>query len=342
MEKNNKKADERPLLSLCMIVRNEEEVLERCLRSVADIVDQIVIVDTGSKDRTIDIASSYSSEIYSYSWHGDFSAARNESLRYAKGDWILVLDADDELSESSRWRIRPLIRNTEYDAVGIVVRNIAPPDDVVKYYDDTRYRLFRNHRGFCYEQRVHNQIAGSIFRNGGRAVDSDLVILHHGYKENFQRKAIRSLPMIEAALLEDPENAYMHFKRGETLKALGKNEEALEALKQMFTKDWRKLPPEIVELAFMRLAQIELAFNNYDNVVLYASKCLEINPFNVISRYVMGIALLYQGNILDASALFHHLDQTVTDDYLNKTHLHKLIQITDDMLNNYQMSAGML
>ena len=340
MEKNNQSTSDRPLLSLCMIVKNEESVLERCLKSVADIVDQIVIVDTGSKDRTVDIARGYTSEIYTYPWHGDFSAARNESLRYAKGKWILVLDADDELSETSHWRLRPLIEKTQYDAIGIIIRNIAPPNDIVKYYDDTRYRLFRNRKGYRYEQRVHNQIAGSIFQNGGRAADSDLMILHHGYSENFQHKAIRSLPMIEAALMEDPENAYLHFKYGETLKALGKNEEARDALKEMFTKNWQKLSPEIIELAFMRLSQIELAFNNYESVLLYASKCLEINPFNIISQYVMGIAMLYEGKVLDASALFHHLDQTVSEDFLNKDHLHKLIQITDEITNNYRTNTG--
>ena len=84
-------------ISLCMIVKNEENVLERCLNSVREFVDEIIIVDTGSIDSTRDIARKYTDKIYSFEWIHDFSAARNESIGYATSDYILVLDADEYL-----------------------------------------------------------------------------------------------------------------------------------------------------------------------------------------------------------------------------------------------------
>ncbi len=87
-----------PTLSLCMIVKNEEKHLARCLSSVKDVADEIVIVDTGSTDKTIEIAESFSAKIFHFDWVNDFSAARNFALSKCTGDWILYLDADEELN----------------------------------------------------------------------------------------------------------------------------------------------------------------------------------------------------------------------------------------------------
>jgi glycosyltransferase involved in cell wall biosynthesis len=320
-----------------MIVKNEEQNLDRCLQSAAKIVDQIVIVDTGSTDRTVEIAQSYRAEIYQYPWKSDFSAARNESLKYASGPWILILDADDELASQSASQIRPLIATTEFDAIGIIIRTIAPPNDIIKYMDDTRYRLFRNGKGFQYEQKVHNQIAPSIIRNGGKTCDSDLLIIHHGYKENFQRKANRSLPMIEEALNSNPTNAYLQFKKGETLKALGRLSEAKQALMQLFSMNYKFLPPQIIEMAFMRLSQIELAQSNFEESLQYSHKCLLLNPRNALAMYLAGIARLYLGELRTAYEIFQHIDENYSEDFFDKKDLSTLINICTQV-SAYQMA----
>src|SRR5436190_22371274 len=93
-------------LSLCMIVKNESKHLANCLESVDGVVDEIIIVDTGSTDNTIEIAEKYGAKVFHYKWHDDFGAARNEALKYASGDWVLVLDADEVLSDESKDKIR--------------------------------------------------------------------------------------------------------------------------------------------------------------------------------------------------------------------------------------------
>jgi glycosyltransferase involved in cell wall biosynthesis len=92
----NKKV-KRPKISLCMIVKNEERYLDNCLKSVKDVVDEIVIVDTGSEDRTVEIAKNYTDKVYFHPWKNSFSEARNHYLKYAAGDWIFQIDADEEL-----------------------------------------------------------------------------------------------------------------------------------------------------------------------------------------------------------------------------------------------------
>jgi len=98
-----------PKLSLCMIVKDEESVIEDCLKSVKGVVDQIVVVDTGSRDSTIEICKRYGAEVYYYRWRDDFSAARNESIKYARGDWILWMDADERLDPGSVEKLKRLL-----------------------------------------------------------------------------------------------------------------------------------------------------------------------------------------------------------------------------------------
>ena len=97
-------------ISLCMIVKNEERSLSRTLESVKELVDEIIIVDTGSKDSTIDIAKSFNAEIFHFDWIDDFSAARNESLKYANREWVLILDADEILDEESANELLQIVK----------------------------------------------------------------------------------------------------------------------------------------------------------------------------------------------------------------------------------------
>lgn len=100
----------RQSLSLCMIVRNEEQNLSECLDSVKNVVDEIIVIDTGSTDETVGIAESYGAQVEHFPWCDDFSKARNESIKYASGDWILWLDADERLLPESIPVLQDLLR----------------------------------------------------------------------------------------------------------------------------------------------------------------------------------------------------------------------------------------
>lgn len=180
-----------PKLSLCMIVKNEEDVLSRCLKSVKSIVSEIIIVDTGSTDRTPDIAKEFGATTLQYEWADDFCAARNFSLDQATGDWVLVLDADEVLIYDSSKQITRLLTDNQVEGYYIRVVNLLgePPD--LETSDDMVVRLFRNRREYRFEGPIHEQVKASICQAvGDHALKRmPLTIYHDGYlAENIKKK----------------------------------------------------------------------------------------------------------------------------------------------------------
>lgn len=181
-----------------MIVRDEEKVLGRCLSSLAPYVDELCIVDTGSKDRTVETAESFGARVAHFQWCDDFAAARNESLKFATCDWILVVDADEWLFEPNAKLLKQFIAGTA-DVLDFKIH---------EYYDDGKEdeqyitRLFRNHLGIRYERRIHERPVIDGLR---RELIDGPVLLHDGYlTENVRRKGDRNIRLLEKALLENP------------------------------------------------------------------------------------------------------------------------------------------
>ena len=181
-------------ISLCMIVKNEERVLQRCLDSIADLVDEIIIVDTGSTDATKQIATRYTDQIYDFVWVDDFSAARNFAFSKATREYIYSADADEVLSEENRQRFR-ILRETllpEIEIVQMKYGNQLQNGTVYNFDEEYRPKLFRRLRSFVWEEPIHETI-----RLDPVVYDSDIVITHLPEKnhagrdlENF-RKQIR-------------------------------------------------------------------------------------------------------------------------------------------------------
>ncbi|MFS0646791.1 glycosyltransferase [Siminovitchia sp. 179-K 8D1 HS] len=161
-------------ISLCMIVKNEEDVLERCLDSVKDLVDEMNIVDTGSTDRTVEIAKKYTDRVFFFEWTGKFKDARNESFKHATKDYIFYLDADDVLQEEDRQKFK-LLKETldpEVDSVSMYYNaGVDEYGNVTLRY--RRNRLLKRSRHFQWQGDVHNYIEVS-----GHIVNSDISITH--------------------------------------------------------------------------------------------------------------------------------------------------------------------
>ena len=146
-------------ISLCMIAKNEEDVLERCLKSVADLVDEIIIVDTGSTDRTKEIAARFTDKLYDLPWQDDFSAARNESFSHASMDYCMWLDADDILLEEDRNAFRAM-KDTLDPTVAVVMAPYHTGFDesgqvTFSYY---RERLIKSRAGMKWAGAVHEAV----------------------------------------------------------------------------------------------------------------------------------------------------------------------------------------
>ena len=147
-------------ISLCMIVKNEERVLKRCLDSVRDLVDEIIIVDTGSTDATKRIAAGYTDKIYDLTWNDDFSAARNFAFSKATKEYIYSADADEVLSEENRRRFR-LLKETllpEIEIVQMKYGNQLQNGTVYNFDEEYRPKLFRRQRSFVWEEPIHETV----------------------------------------------------------------------------------------------------------------------------------------------------------------------------------------
>lgn len=223
---------EPPKLSVCMIVRDEENVLPRCLNSIRDIADETIIVDTGSRDNTIDIAEHFGADVYRFTWCDDFSAARNETLVHATGDWILQIDADEELVDQSVTSLRETILDPWILACMITIDNgPAYPD---RFFRSAR--LFRNHPQIKYSRPYHETIqAGTdailALKTGWKVhYEPDIILRHYGY-ESDQLKAYsklnRELRMLESHMKKNPDDHAMGIRLVEIYKQTGRYHEAV-------------------------------------------------------------------------------------------------------------------
>lgn len=162
-------------ISLCMIVKNEEAVLKRCLDSIADLMDEIIIIDTGSKDRTKEIAASYTSKIYDFKWTNDFSAARNFSFSKAGMNYIYTADADEILDETNRERFLRLksVLLPEIEIVQMKYVTESAFNTVLNSKKEYRPKLFKRLRTFTWIDPIHETV-----RLNPVIFDSDIEILH--------------------------------------------------------------------------------------------------------------------------------------------------------------------
>jgi len=195
-------------ISLCMIVRNEEACLGRCLKSVQGHVDEIIVVDTGSTDRTVEIARRFGARIYHHPWENDFSKHRNQSLAYATGDWILQLDADEELFAEDGPLLRRIVREGMADYYRCQFHDMEQSGAVHGVFYLTR--LFRNGLGMGFFRKVHNQL-----QTRGEGAFSAIRVRHYGYDlspERMEAKHIRTTTLLTEMLAADPQDVYSRFQ----------------------------------------------------------------------------------------------------------------------------------
>ncbi|HET9074869.1 MAG TPA: glycosyltransferase [Solirubrobacteraceae bacterium] len=212
-------------LSLCMIVRNEEEMLGRCLAAAAPAVDEIIIVDTGSEDRTIEIAHEYGALVIERPWTGSFAEARNASVDAATGDWILYLDADEVLVEADAEALRRLRGHTWREAFFLHETNFTGHEGTGGAVVFSALRIFRNRPEHRFSGRLHEQIAHTLPTYlPERIHQSPVRIDHYGYLGSVRALKNKSQRNLELLLAQRGEgtlsSAFDHFNLGSEYLAL--------------------------------------------------------------------------------------------------------------------------
>lgn len=292
-----------PKLSLTMIVRNEHKHLERCLNSVADIVDEIIIVDTGSTDNTKEIATSFNAKIFDFKWIDDFSAARNYSLEQSTGDWNLVLDADEYIVNDCKDDIFRFIRNET--AVGRVKRiDEFIQNSETKYSNVYLSRLIP--KNINYVGRVHEQIDTDLPRK-----NVNIEVFHDGYVYN--NKTGRNLGILLMELEEKPFDDYILYQIGKQYKLNNQLVEAESYFEKSYKlvrpSDWYK-PGLIVDFLYVIIGN--RSFKKGLEIIHKESKQLSDFPD---FHFVCG--LFYMDLIFHNINEFGHLLPKIEQAYLN-------------------------
>jgi GT2 family glycosyltransferase/predicted Zn-dependent protease len=263
-----------PRVSVCLIAKNEERFLLQCLRSVRALASQIVVVDTGSTDRTIELAKECGAEVHSFAWCDDFSAARNAALEHATGDWVLIIDADEELMPEQAETI-----TRELQAAAVMAYRL-PIIDRGREQEGCSYvpRLFRNAPGLFFVGRIHEQAFSSIQVRcqqwGLKHLFGKTALLHHGYTSEVmaaRNKIQRNLRLLERAVEELPDEPSLIMSLGLELVRSGKLETGLdrywEAFRLLSALPAAEVTPELRETLLTQLTTHLLAAKRFSDIV---------------------------------------------------------------------------
>jgi glycosyltransferase involved in cell wall biosynthesis/tetratricopeptide (TPR) repeat protein len=296
-------AGRRQKVSLCMIVKNEEANLLACLQSVAGLVDEIIVIDTGSTDRTKEIAAACGARVFTFPWVDSFAAARNESLRNASGDWIFWLDADDRLDADNRRKLRELFAELKDENAAFVMKCLCLPDPQTGTATRVDHvRLFRNDPAVRWEYRVHEQVLPSLRRCGAAVRWVDVVIQHTGYQDPAlrRRKLERDRRLLEMESAEKPDDPFILFNRGCIAQELGRLDEAIPLLRRSLERSHAK--DSIVRKLYALLAQCHRQLGQGDLALAACRKGLEFYPKDVELLFQEGLVLRERGERAAAKA----------------------------------------
>ncbi|WP_079678337.1 tetratricopeptide repeat protein [Planktothrix sp. PCC 11201] len=265
-------------LSLCMIVKNEQETLAKCLNSVKGIVDEIIIVDTGSTDKTPKIAQQFGAKVHSFNWCDDFAKARNAALSYATGQWILVLDADEVLAPGIGAQLHQIMENRNLIVVNLIRQEIGASQSPYSLVS----RLFRNHPQICFSRPYHAMVDDSVTELIRQKPQwqigtlPQVAILHEGYQAEAIAKRNKwqlAKTSMERYLAEHPTDAYAASKLGALYVEIGDLERGIELLKLGLSQESNGEDGVLYELhyhlgiAYSKQGQFTLAKQHYQTAV---------------------------------------------------------------------------
>jgi tetratricopeptide (TPR) repeat protein len=231
-------ANSKPKLSACLIVKDEEANLTRCLRSLEGVADEIIVVDTGSTDGTLALAKKLGAKTACVEWNDDFGAARNASLSHATGDWVLIIDADEELTAAAVKAIVKAISTKKADAYELPIRNFTEAEGNTEALVHSTIRLFRRVEGLEFRGKVHERISDSIKEKGFKVQALDAAILHHGYRpgERAAQKLAARLAALEVEVRSNPNDALLWFHLANAYYTDARYPEAAFASKRAISK----------------------------------------------------------------------------------------------------------
>jgi glycosyltransferase involved in cell wall biosynthesis len=345
---NSIRPEKFPDISLVLIVKNEEKDLPRCLESFKDIVKEIVVVDTGSTDRTVEIAKSYGARVEFFEWTNDFAEARNVSLSFASCEWILRTDADEYIEEPEKAKLLHCVNS------GVADIYLCPTVSKLKVGEQTveNVRLIKNHLGVVYHYPIHETVALSAAKLGLVQCLTNIKFLHSGYEfveeGSSERKTERNISVCSQYLDKHPEDFYVRLVRGLLLLNTPRNTDAISDLE----RGVKDIPDDASPVKYMGLAYIALCqqyvFEKRDidliNILLDAQ--VDFNVYSCMMQFIGQVYCFNRGDWKRANKIFEWTLQRYTTkltfsdvlfaDKFNEVECSKLMAETCVLLKDYE------
>lgn len=289
--------------SICLIAKNEEKRIERCLSAASKLDAEIVLVDTGSTDRTKELASKYTDKIYDFEWCNDFSAARNFSISKASNDWILVLDCDEYVESFDISTLLSFMTSTQQHNVGLLLRR-NEMEDGRTCMDDWVERLFHKKHVY-YDGIIHEQVK-SKDHSALTCYRLPLTVYHDGYvgkKEDIQQKTQRNRSLLLAALEKEPNNPYLFYQLGQAEYLAGNMNEACAYYSKGLEFD---VDPSLtyVQLMVINYGETLLATGRYQDALMLEGI---YNEFATTADFVCLMGLIYIKNNKPLNAILEFM-----------------------------------
>lgn len=281
-------------ISLCMIVKDEESNIRRCLESVKDAVDEIIIVDTGSTDRTKELCKKYTDKIFDFVWEDNFAQARNFSIEKASSDWILWMDADTELRIKEKEHLKDCLEKENRTVYSVRMLHVYGEEAAAKrqYYTSYNYLLFRNRSDLHFQGAIHEKLIFDLDKVEA-GICRNLEVLHYGYSEyGMTGKAIRNLQLLVKEKEADNKDPWIDYHFAAEFYRLNDIEGALRILDQAIAKFLLQgiLPPALV---YRLKYEILLHSGRIENAYQGMEKVIELYPDYVELHFLRGV-ILYQ------------------------------------------------
>ncbi len=331
-------------ISLCAIVKDEESTLSKCLSSANKFVNEIVILDTGSTDKTVNIAQGYGAKVHHFEWCDDFSAARNEALKYVTGDWILVLDADETLAPEIIPQLREAIQREEYLLINLVRDEIGAAQSPYSMVS----RLFRNHPDIKFSRPYHALVDDSVSEilqkepHWQIGYIQGIAILHSGYQQsqiNRKNKLVKAQAAMEEFLAKNPDDAYVCSKLGALYMDLGKIPQSIQLLSKGVSLSDENY--DILHELYYHLGIAYSRLKNYHQAIAHyqAAIKLPIYPILKLGAYNnLGNLLKEKGDLNGAKKAYEttlKIDPSFTSGYYNLGMTLKAMGLFKDAIASY-------
>ncbi|MDX2096342.1 MAG: tetratricopeptide repeat protein [Leptolyngbyaceae cyanobacterium bins.59] len=334
-------------LSLSMIVKNEEETLSKCLESVKSLVDEMVILDTGSTDCTPEVARSFGAKVSFFDWNHDFSAARNACLRNVTGDWVLVLDADEVLVPE----VVPLIRQAIQDDRHLVINLLRQEVGADQSPYSLLSRLFRCHPEVCFSRPYHELVDDSVAQLLQREPHWQIVeipqvaLLHEGYKPETiaaRNKTARARLAMEGFLATHPTDPYLCSKLGALYLQEGELDQGLALLKRGLQAKPTEVPILFelhfhLGIAYSKLHHADLAKAHYRA----ALKQPLLPALKLGAAFNLASLLQQQGNLTEAEKQYREILQIDPTFAIAHCELGRVLRVKNrfrEAIDHYQQS----